>query len=101
MNRALVIRVTHGLVRRVIETIPRASERGIAIGRDGRNLSDVFQIDAAAVAASLGMRVHFMEGANPTPLLAFAVTRLGAAAGIMIFVKNSAALSRKTAATLR
>jgi phosphomannomutase len=89
MNRALVMRVTHGLVRHVIDAIPGASERGIAIGRDGRKLSDVFQRDAAAVAAALGMRVHFLEGPNPTPLLAFAVKRLGAAAGIMITASHN------------
>jgi phosphomannomutase len=89
MNRALVIRVTHGLVRHLLDAIPGARERGVAIGRDGRKLSDVFQRDAAAVAAALGVRVHLVEGPNPTPLLAFSVRHLGAAAGIMVTASHN------------
>jgi phosphomannomutase len=83
------MRVTHGLVRHLLDAIPGAAERGIAIARDGRKLSDVFQRDAAAVAAALGVRGHLIEGANPTPLLAFTVKRLRAAAGIMITASHN------------
>ncbi len=89
MNRSLVIRVTHGLALHAIESVPRARERGIAIARDGRRLSDVFQKDAAAVLAAHGIAVHWIEGPSPTPLLAFAVRHLGAAAGIMITASHN------------
>lgn len=89
MNRSLVIRVTHGVVRYLLDTVPDAATRGIAIARDGRHRSDVFQRDAAAVAAALGMRVHFLGGTSPTPLLAFAVRYLGAAAGIVITASHN------------
>lgn len=89
MNRALVLRVTHGLTRYLIETLPDARQRGVVIARDGRRLSDVFQEDAAAVVSSLGVPVHLVAGANPTPLLAFAVRDLGASAGVMITASHN------------
>jgi phosphomannomutase len=89
MNRALVLRVTHGLALHAIDTLPGARERGVAVARDGRRLSDVFQKDAACVLAAHGVTVHWIEGPSPTPLLAFAVRHLGAAAGIMITASHN------------
>jgi phosphomannomutase len=89
MNRSLVLRVTEGLADHLVATIPAAKERGVAIARDGRHLSDVFQEDAASVLAAHGIAVHWIEGPNPTPLLAFAVRHLGAAAGIMITASHN------------
>ncbi|HEY7698308.1 MAG TPA: phospho-sugar mutase [Vicinamibacteria bacterium] len=89
MNRSLVLRVTHGLALHLVDTVPEAKERGVALARDGRRLSHVFQRDAASVLAAHGIRVHWIEGPNPTPLLAFAVRHLGAAAGIMITASHN------------
>jgi phosphomannomutase len=89
MNRSLVLRVTHGLALQVIDSIPRAKARGVALARDGRRLSDVFQKDAASVLAAHGIAVHWIEGPSPTPLLAFAVRHLGAAAGVMITASHN------------
>jgi len=89
MNRSLVLRVTHGLALHAIDGIARAKERGVAVARDGRRLSDVFQKDAASVLAAHGIAVHWIEGPSPTPLLAFAVGHLGAAAGIMITASHN------------
>ena len=89
MNRALVHRVTHGLATYVLDQVEGAATRGVALARDGRHRSDVFQKDAAAILAANGIRVHWIEGAQPTPLLAFAVLRLGAAAGIMITASHN------------
>jgi phosphomannomutase len=89
MNRSLVIRVTCGVVRYLLDTVPDAAARGIAIARDGRHRSDVFQRDAAAVAAAVGVRVHWLAGATPTPVLAYAVKRLGAAAGVVITASHN------------
>ena len=89
MNRALVLRVTHGLALDVIDRIPGARERGVAVARDGRRLSDVFQKDAASVLAAQGIAVHWIDGPSPTPVLAFAVRHLGAAAGIMVTASHN------------
>ena len=89
MNRSLVIRVTYGVVRHLLDTVADAATRGIAIARDARHRSDIFQKDAAAVAAALGVRVLWLDGTSPTPLLAFAVRHLGAAAGIVITASHN------------
>jgi len=89
MNRAVVIRVTYGVAQYLVETVPGAAERGIVLARDARHRSDAFQRDAAAVAAALGIRVHWMEGDNPTPLLAYAVRKTNAAAGVMITASHN------------
>ncbi|MGH9319857.1 MAG: phospho-sugar mutase [Vicinamibacteria bacterium] len=89
MNRSLVLRVTYGLVRHLLENVPDARSRGVALGRDGRRLSNVFQKDAASVIAAQGVPVHWLEGPNPTPLLAFSVTHLRAAAGVMITASHN------------
>jgi phosphomannomutase len=89
MNRTLVLRVTHGLAAHLLDADPAARTRGVALARDGRRLSDVFQKDAASAAAGLGVPVHFVPGANPTPLLAFGVRELDASAGIMITASHN------------
>ncbi|HSF17289.1 MAG TPA: phospho-sugar mutase [Vicinamibacteria bacterium] len=88
MNRSLVVRVTYGLVRHLL-SISGAKERGIVVARDARRLSDVFQDDVASVASGMGMPVFYMEGPQPTPLLAFAVKELGAAAGVVITASHN------------
>ena len=89
MNRAVVIRATAGLVRYLLERVPNAAERGIVIGRDGRHRSLELQEEAAAVAAAAGLRVHFLPGTAPTPLVAFATKHLGAAAGVAVTASHN------------
>lgn len=89
MNRAVVRRTTAGLCRYLEQTLPDARSRGLVIGRDGRIGSDVFAEDAARVAMGLGFTVHFFEPLVPTPLCAFAVQALGAAAGVMVTASHN------------
>lgn len=89
MNRAVVRRATYGLVRHILRVIPDAARRGLVVGRDGRRLSRELQRDAAEVALALGVRVHFIESLAPTPVTAFGVKALGAAAGVMITASHN------------
>jgi phosphomannomutase len=89
MNRAVVIRATKGLVDHVLASVPNARERGIVIGRDARRMSPELQLDAAEVVAGAGVRVHWLEGPTPTPVVAFATSKLGAAAGITITASHN------------
>ena len=89
MNRATVLRATDGLVRYLIETTPDARDRGLVIGRDGRHRSEEFQADVAAVAVAHGMRVYWLPEPSPTPLAAFGVTHLGAAAGVVVTASHN------------
>ncbi len=89
MNRAVVRRTTLGLGRYLLQQTPDAPSRGVVIGYDARRLSREFAEDAAAVLGALGIVTHFFEDVAPTPLVAFAVNHLSAAAGIVITASHN------------
>ncbi len=89
MNVAVVRRTTAGLCSYLAREVPHAHSRGIVVGRDGRRGSDLFAREAARVAMGMGFAVHFFDGVVPTPLCAFAVQDLGAAAGVMITASHN------------
>jgi phosphomannomutase len=89
MNRSVVRRTTAGLCDYLEREIPDAKARGLVIGRDGRRGSEEFARDAAGVAMGRGFTVHYLEDLSPTPLTAFAVEDLGAAAGVMVTASHN------------
>ncbi|MEK7706290.1 MAG: phospho-sugar mutase [Myxococcota bacterium] len=89
MNRLVVRETTAGLGSYLQEQIEDARKRGVVIGYDGRHGSKTFAEDAAAVLAALGLRVHLYDRLVPTPLVAFAVRKLGAAAGVMVTASHN------------
>ncbi len=89
MNRAVVLRTAAGLARYLLEHEPDAKTHGVVIGYDGRRQSDVFANDTAAVLTAAGITVHLSAGVCPTPMVAFAVTELGAVAGVMVTASHN------------
>ncbi|HEY7512839.1 MAG TPA: phospho-sugar mutase [Vicinamibacteria bacterium] len=90
MNRVVVMKATHGLGSWLLDE-PRldARARGVVVGFDGRHSSRQFAEDTAAVLAGLGIPVHLFNDPVPTPFCAFAVPRLGAAAGVMVTASHN------------
>lgn len=89
MNRASVIRTSYGLAKHLLAEVPQAQAKGIVIGKDGRLMSEEFQRDTAGVFAAMGFKVHLLEGCVPTPLVAFGVLHLNAAAGVMVTASHN------------
>lgn len=90
MNRAVVLRTTWGLARHLEATYGSDGARaGVVIGYDGRRMSRELAEETACVLAAAGIKAHLFSDVVPTPLLAFAVARLGCAAGVMITASHN------------
>ncbi|WP_055402919.1 MULTISPECIES: phospho-sugar mutase [unclassified Mycobacterium] len=87
MNVAVVSRATWAVAQVL-------AGRGLAggtviVGRDSRHGSAVFATVAAEVLAAQGFSVLLFPGPVPTPVVAFAVRRTGAVAGIQITASHN------------
>ncbi len=93
MNRVVVMKATWGLGTFLLEQGPQygvdVRTSGVVIAFDGRLSSRTFAEDAAAVLAGQGIFVHLFLDPQPTPVCAFAVATLGAAAGIMVTASHN------------
>jgi len=87
MNRMVVMRAAAGLASYV-----RANGGdSIVIGYDARHNSDVFAHDTARVMSGAGISAMVLPRPMPTPVLAFAIRHLGAAAGVMVTASHNPA----------
>jgi phosphomannomutase len=90
MNRAVVLRTTFGLGRYLLDqNEAHAKKAGVVVGYDGRRMGRELAEDTAAVLAAMGIPAHVTPRPCPTPLLAFAVKDLGAAAGVMVTASHN------------
>ncbi|MCA1220665.1 phospho-sugar mutase [Streptomyces sp. 8L] len=87
MNRAVVIRAAAGLAAYLKEH----GEGGglVVIGYDARYKSADFARDTAAVMTGAGLRAALLPGPLPTPVLAFAVQHMDAAAGVQVTASHN------------
>ncbi len=94
MNRLVVRQAAAGLGRWLLDgerdaTIPDAARRGVVIAYDARRKSDVFALDTARVLAAMGVRSMLHPGVQPTPVLAWSITGLDAAAGVVVTASHN------------
>jgi phosphomannomutase len=83
MNRVVVRQAALGLV----DHLPPGAT--VVIGFDARRQSDVFARDTAEIVAGSGGTALIFDHVVPTPVLAFAVTHLGADAGVMVTASHN------------
>jgi len=88
MNRVLVAQTAAGLARHLLG---EGSDQSIVIGYDARTNSHVFAEDIAQIMAGHGIRTTLLPSALPTPVLATAVRRLDASAGVMVTASHNPA----------
>jgi phosphomannomutase len=86
MNRTVVRRTAAGLAAWLNARNPGAI---VVIGYDGRYGSYDFAHDSAAIFAAAGFDARVLPRLLPTPVLAFAVQHLGAAAGVMVTASHN------------
>lgn len=87
MNRVLVRIVTWALAERLLQDGP--PDGAVIVGHDARHGSKDFATDAARVLAGRGVGVRMLPPELPTPVLAFAVKELEAAAGVMVTASHN------------
>ncbi len=88
MNRVLVSQAAAGLAAYLREKTTEAAP-AVVVGYDGRRGSAVFARDSAELFAGAGLRAILLPRLLPTPVLAFAVRHLGAAAGVMVTASHN------------
>ncbi|MDQ2848648.1 MAG: phospho-sugar mutase [Actinomycetota bacterium] len=87
MNLAVVRRAAAGIAAHLLANGGR--DRIVVIGHDARHRSAEFAADAAKVLAAAGFRALLAPGALPTPITAFAVRHLDAAAGLQVTASHN------------
>ncbi|WP_162908154.1 phospho-sugar mutase, partial [Allorhizocola rhizosphaerae] len=85
-NLAVVRQAAAGLSRWVAARQPDGL---IVIGYDARRGSHEFALETARVATGAGLRAAVLPRPLPTPVLAFAVRHLDAAAGVMVTASHN------------
>ena len=86
MNVYTVGQATQGLADYLNEAF---DEPSVAIAYDSRIKSDVFAECAAGVLAANGIKVYIYPELMPTPMLSFAVRRLGCSSGIVLTASHN------------
>lgn len=87
MNRTVVRRAAAGIVAWLLER--GHAGQPVVVGFDGRHGSLDFARDSAAIFAAAGFEALLMPTTLPTPVLAFAVGHLHAAAGVMVTASHN------------
>ncbi len=88
MNRIVVIRAAAGLAS-YLKKNGAGAEDTVVIGFDARHNSDVFAADTAAVMRGAGLRAKVLPRPLPTPILAYAIRKLGCVAGVMVTASHN------------
>lgn len=89
MNTAVIRRATYGLSAALREVTGEGAL--VVIGYDGRHRSEDFARTAAGVFTATGAKALLMPQKCPTPVLAYAVGKLHADAGVMVTASHNPA----------
>ncbi|MGO1297579.1 MAG: phospho-sugar mutase [Vibrio sp.] len=89
MNRLVIQETATGLGNYLINEVQEAKKRGVVIGYDGRPDSKQFAEDTASVLTALGIHVYLTHEVAATPIVAFGVKHLSAAAAVVVTASHN------------
>ncbi len=91
MNKYTVGKATTGLGKYLLDTYGKeaCASRGVAVGFDSRNNSEVFAKIVANVLSALGIHVYLHMEARPTPQLSYTVKAMGCLAGVVVTASHN------------
>ena len=87
MNEYTVAHATAGLAKLILAE--NAAERGVVIAYDSRNDSAKYSMRAAQVLSAYGIKAFIFPSLRPTPVLSYAVLKLGCIAGINVTASHN------------
>lgn len=88
MNENTVIRIAHSFLEYLQKHYQKAENASVAVGYDGRKLSEKFAYTIARVLAAKKIDVHLSDQIIPTPVLTYYIKAKELDAGIMITASN-------------
>ncbi len=88
MNPYIVRKATQGLSNYILK---HTSKGSAVIAYDSRHFSDLFAEEAARIFCTNGIKTYLFSSLRPTPVLSFAVRKLGTTAGIVITASHNPA----------
>ena len=91
MNIAVIRRTTRAVADHLVSTVPNARALPVVVGFDGRHSSRAFAEAVIGVLEAAHVPVRYFDEPVPTPLVAYAVRRLGASAGIVVTASHNPA----------
>lgn len=89
MNPYNIDIASQGLADYLNSNLP--GEKSAVIGYDSRLFSETFAQSAALVLAANGIKVYLFTSLRPTPVVSYAIRRLGCATGVMVTASHNPA----------
>lgn len=91
MNRLMARQTAAGLAAALLAHGDEPGVRGVLVGHDARHHSAEFALDIVSVLVAAGVPCRLVHGPAPTPLIAWGVRHLGAAAGVVVTASHNPA----------
>ena len=89
MNRYTLGKATQGLANYILKSFPEETQLKVAIAHDSRNNSPAFARLVGDVFSANGITVYHFESLRPTPLLSYAIRKLGCQSGVVITASHN------------
>jgi phosphoglucomutase len=89
MNIYVIRKLTQGLAEAIAAEGEEAKARGVAIAYDSRHHSTEFALETALVLGTNGIKAYLFDALRPTPVVSYAVRKLGAIAGVMVTASHN------------